>query len=84
MKRTNIYILLAIICCVGCNNTIDLDNQVISSPKAKVETLSYKDLLNNDSPLLTVIDIKNCNNEDSLRYLLCIQKTGMTTLMLAC
>lgn len=65
MKRTNIYILLAIICCVGCNNTIDLNNQVISSPKAKVETLSYKDLLNNDSPLLTVIDIKNCNNEDS-------------------
>jgi len=65
MKRTNIYILLAIICCVGCNNTIEQDNQVINSQKVKVETLAYKDLLNNNNPLLTVIDIKNCNNEDS-------------------
>lgn len=65
MKRTNIYILLTIICCVGCNNTVDQENQSIHSQKVKVETLAYKDLLNNNNPLLTVIDIKNCNNIDS-------------------
>lgn len=66
MKRKSIYILsLAMICCVGCTNKVSVE-EVKSSSKAEMKTLAYKDLLDNDNPLLTVINIKDCNKVDAL------------------
>lgn len=40
-------------------------DDVKSSSKAEIKTLAYKDLLDNDNPLLTIINIKNCNRNDA-------------------
>lgn len=65
MKRIIIFTLLVIcVCCVSCNMNNNAHEELVCSSPAKIDTIAYRDLLQNPNPLLTVIDIKDCNQED--------------------
>lgn len=70
MKKIYIYILLipSIIYTVSCENS-DLQNKstiqkdsIYHHVKAIIDTVPYRSLINSSFPILSVIDIKNCNH----------------------
>lgn len=65
-KISTYYMLLSIVLClIGCDNNISQEDNAIATPQARIDTLTYLDLLENTDPLLSIIDIKNCNEYDA-------------------